>query len=157
MRGGSDTHRVCEGLSFYNQDDYIAVETVRLARKVVGMQDSRNGSWGSLMPRSEMGNKGKGSVIGLGRATFLAHVNAALAKVVPAVSVMPLSTVVFDYEPWVRWMVSKDDELEAEAMRTASQRRVGRMTRNSKRQDYVRWITLTDEERQSLRTSGFGH
>lgn len=113
--------------------------------------DSRYGSKGDELEltRSETGRKG--SDIGDRQATFLAHVEEGLAKVVPTVPAIPLSSIVCEYEPWVRWMVLKDDELEAESKRAVVQRRGGRMTRNSQREEYVRWVTLSEWERGRIR------
>jgi hypothetical protein len=72
------------------------------------------------------------------------------------VSALPLSAVVMDYEPWVRWMVQRDDEMETEAMRAVIQRPGGRMTRNSQRQSYERYISLGEIEREWMRRSAFG-
>lgn len=144
------------GLPFYNHDDSIALETARLARKVVRVPVSRNGSVESHSTRSEADRTEKGSELGHRRATFLSHVSAALTNVVPMVSALPLSAVVMDYEPWVRWMVQRDDEMETEAMRAVIQRPGGRMTRNSQRQSYERYISLGEIEREWMRRSAFG-
>ena len=155
LRIGSNTW-ASEGLPFYNRDDVIALETVRLARKVVRIPVSRNGSAEGDSARSDTGRTEKGAELGHRRATFLAHVSATLTKIVPMVPTVPLSAVVMDYEPWIRWMVRRDDEMEAEAMRVVIQRPGGRMTRNSQRQSYERYISLSEAEREWVKRSGFG-
>lgn len=155
QNGGDTVLHNHGGHTFYNRDDSIALETVRLARQVagIGRQDSRNGSRCSQFPRSDTG---KGSELGRRRSTFLARVTGVLETIVPAVSVQPLSTLVIDYEPWVRWMVSADDRAEeAEVVRAATEKRVGRATRNSQRQSYVRYVTLTNDQRGLLKSSAF--
>ena len=64
-----------------------------------------------------------------------------------------------DYESWVRNMVDADDLLEAANARQAQEARAlnhgGRMTRNSQRESYVRYVTLSDEQRRLVRDTAF--
>lgn len=64
-----------------------------------------------------------------------------------------------DYEPWVRNMVGADDLLEAADARQVQEARAvsrgGRMTRNSQRESYVRYVTLSDEQRRLVHDTAF--
>ncbi|TFK55724.1 hypothetical protein OE88DRAFT_1722752 [Heliocybe sulcata] len=81
------------------------------------------------------------------RVAHVSHVVAVLRSILPFsfLSTAPALQVFLDYLPWVRHMVATDDEEEARESQIA---KPGRRTRNSQR--YVRWISLSEEERNTL-------
>ncbi len=59
-----------------------------------------------------------------------------------------------DYLPWIRQIVLADDEEEKNANKVEI--RVGRRTRNSQGQRYVRAIEVSEDEREALEQTALG-
>ncbi|KZT24483.1 hypothetical protein NEOLEDRAFT_1179169 [Neolentinus lepideus HHB14362 ss-1] len=86
------------------------------------------------------------------RNAHVSHVVAVLRSILPFScafkSTAPIPQVFLDYLPWVRRMVATDEEEERRESQTA---KAGRRTRNSLR--YVRYISLTEEQQNTLRST----
>ena len=72
------------------------------------------------------------------------------------VSHIPRPSVFLDYEPWIRFMVSVDDELErnCEGMRRMDRSR--RVVTRSHQYSYERYIELSNDQREVFKATRLG-
>lgn len=93
------------------------------------------------------------------RSMHFSGVSDVLCRLVQDNRSVAQRSMFLDYESWVRNMVDADDLLEAADARQAQEARAlnrgGRMTRNSQRESYVRYVTLSDEQRRLVRDTAF--
>ncbi len=93
------------------------------------------------------------------RSMHFSGVSAILSRLLQDNKSVARGALFLDYESWVRNMVGADDLLEAadarQAQEARAQNRGGRMTRNSQRESYIRYVTLSDEQRRLVRDTAF--
>lgn len=93
------------------------------------------------------------------RSMHFSGVSGILSRLLQDNKSVARGALFLDYESWVRNMVGADDLLEAadarQAQEARAQNRGGRMTRNSQRESYIRYVTLSDEQRRLVRDTAF--
>lgn len=93
------------------------------------------------------------------RSMHFSGVSDVLSRLLQDNRSVARGAMILDYETWVRNMVDADDLLEAADARQAQEARAvnrgGRMTRNSQRESYVRYVTLSDDQRRLVRDTAF--
>ncbi|TDL29487.1 hypothetical protein BD410DRAFT_779895 [Rickenella mellea] len=151
-QGFTTLHNVASGkkevdgvIALYSVADYIAQEGLFLATKSV-VSDGRCGAWTPFTAGD----------LFYGRREHWTQIGDVLDRVVGGYGVISPSTLVLDYEPYVRWMVRVDDEVDSRWMESRGvERRWGRATRNSQRQEYARYVNLGHEHRRTLSNTAF--
>ncbi len=93
------------------------------------------------------------------RSMHFSGVSGILSRLLQDNKSVARGALFLDYESWVRNMVGADDLLEAadarQAQEARAQNRGGRMTRNSQRELYLPYVTLSDEQRRLVRDTAF--
>lgn len=140
------------GLAFFNWDTAIACEAVRTARSTFENQNE-----GRVDARGIAVHLESASDQFRSRADFWSQIHVVLGSVVPErVSALRQPSLFLDYEPWVRSMVAADDVMEAAAVEDVQgTKRGGRLTRNSQRQDHVRYFRFSSDQLGTLRDTAF--
>lgn len=84
--------------------------------------------------------------------------SGALSDQIPLIHAQPVDALVLDYAPWIRSIDVADELLEVAANKENETRALllgGRTTRNSQRQKYERYLTLSVDQRQALENTAF--
>lgn len=155
-QGFTTLHKVASGgeavdgvIAFYSVANCIAQEGLFLATKSSVVSDGRCGASLPWKPFAA------GDLF-YGRREHWTQMGDVLDRVVGGSALVSPSTLVLDYEPYVRWMVKVDDEVESRWTESKGvERRWGRATRNSQRQEYVRYVNLGHEHRRTLSNTAF--
>ena len=87
------------------------------------------------------------------RSKYLASLKSVLKVVVPpdVIAKELMSDILLDYEAWIRVMVNNDDEIEKTEGRTFTSGARQMRLRSQRDYNYERWITLSGEQRGTLR------
>lgn len=146
------------GIAFYNHDSAIVSEAIDCARRVAKNVTNPSGWHLSKPDRTEWRRFTSATRLQRERSAFFVSFSGALSDQIPLIHAQPVDALVLDYAPWIRSIDVADGLLVVAANKENETRALllgGRTTRNSQRQKYERYLTLSVDQRQALENTAF--
>lgn len=143
----------------YSYDDSMALEAVVCARRAMDMEPTFSQCEKPTLVRAEQQRMQTTTELLRHQSTYLSRVYRILGGLVPNIASQSFRSLVLEYGPWARLIDEADAQQEAKFLRDWESRTAvyagKRMTRNSQRQDYARYLALTDGQRGELYDTAF--